>query len=179
MKRIGLIATGLAAGIIILAFTGCEPLDIMSKYNPEIKEEEASNPIVEYERDETLAEKVVVEVYDEGETVVEEIMVDEKEAVAAMVGVWVLENEEDNRFVSIGKMTVSDDGTYKYVDDAGVDSHEGKISLEVEEYIDFDVQYISFTDDNGEHWVSCYIPAEDPDVYYIGNGGVSRFTRVK
>ena len=183
MKRIGLIVTGVLAGIIILAFTGCEPLDFMDKYNPEVKEE-ASNPIVEYERDEVLAKEVVVEVYDDGELVgttgiEKDTEIDEKDAIAAMVGIWLLETEEDDGFVGMGILTVNEDGTYKYEDDAKADFHKGKISVEVEEFADFDLQNITFTDDSGEFWVSCYIPAEDPDVYYIGNGGVSRFTRVK
>lgn len=193
MKRFALITSAMLAGVIILAFTACTPsIDLGLKSEPEIINIEAggAEPIVEYNKEEVednvviLSSKGEVEVAPkEDNGIADAENIEEKDAIAAMVGTWKLEKEQDdNSFKAVGTMTVSADGTYKYVadDKDDVDKiHEGKITKGVEEYDGFNLQFISFTDNNGDLWAGCYIPATDPDVYYIGNGGVSRFTRVK
>lgn len=195
MKRFVLITSAMLAGVIILAFTACEPnFDLGLKSEPEIINIEAggADPVVEYNR-EVVEDKVEVLIEEDNPEddleIADADSIDEKDAIAAMVGTWRLEREQDGgSFKAQGTLVVSADGSYKYVadeEDAADDSydadklHEGKITKGVEEYADFDLQYIAFTDNNGEFWASCYIPVKDPDVYYIGNGGVLRFVRVK
>ena len=106
---------------------------------------------------------------------------DENVTLNAIVGQWIYE-EQDASFTDEyvgtpkGFVIVSEDGTYSYND--GASTTTGIVKIDYEEYSNGDkVPYYSFCSDSGEFWIGCYINQNEPDVFYIGNGGMSRLVR--
>ena len=101
----------------------------------------------------------------------------------AIAGQWIYEVQDagfTDQYVGTpkGSVTISKDGTYSYSD--GASTTTGTIKIDHEEYSNGDkAPFYSFCSDNGEFWIGCYVNQEDPDIFYIGNGGMCRLVRDK
>ena len=106
---------------------------------------------------------------------------DENVTLDAIVGQWIYEEQDagfTDQYVGTPKgcVIVSKDGTYSY--NNGASTTTGTVKIAYDEYSNGDkVPYYSFCNDNGEFWIGCYINQNEPDVFYIGNGGMSRLVR--
>ena len=108
------------------------------------------------------------------------VSANEDVSLDAIVGNWCYElrdaGSEEYIGVPKGYVVVSIDGTYTY--NNGSETVRGTVQVDYDEYSDGSkVPFYAFYNDNGDFWIGCYIGQNEPDVFYIGNGGESRLVR--
>lgn len=98
-------------------------------------------------------------------------------------GIWDyqerdIEDTEGESFYSVGTFTIDRKGNFTYESYNG-ETIEGTITIDYD-YYDEDteaVPYYSFVSNDKSFSISCYCSQNDPDIYYEGNGGMSRLVR--
>ena len=99
-----------------------------------------------------------------------------------IAGEWEYQERErsSSEYKTVGKMTIDTNGEFSYCSNSGSDQKSGTISVRSENYADGKEKfYYAFydNDDKDNIWKSCFCEQADPDIYYAGNGGDSRFVR--
>lgn len=96
-----------------------------------------------------------------------------------ITGDWLYQVQDDSDFSiynNIGTVQISTDGSYTYTPNDGSAGRKGKIKIDYEQYSNGDeVPFYAFYDT--DFWIGCYCDQNEEDVYYIGNGGMSRLVR--
>lgn len=98
-----------------------------------------------------------------------------------IAGYWAyqqLDPDDLETFETTAYVYVKEDGTYTIIWNDDPSNTVGIIKQEYEEYADGSrIPLYSFFAGGNNYWLSCFADNEDPDVFYIGNGGMERFYR--
>lgn len=101
--------------------------------------------------------------------------------ISNISGKWDFQQIYDyEQFTSCGYFEIQENGRFVFFDDEGNISEEGYLKVEYDEMPDgtklpFFAFYVDENDE--ESWDMCYCDHDDPNVYYFGNGGMSRIIR--
>lgn len=101
-----------------------------------------------------------------------------------LTGEWEYQeiDRSTGEYTTVGRMNVESGGTYTYYPGDDNNGESGSITLQNEEYPDgTEKLFFAFCDDGNidNVWKSCLCEQYDPDIFYAGNGGESRFVRTQ